>query len=81
MPQIGHNQELDFPQNVVLLADKIYPNGYPLMTPYTRRQLNARSDNVRRKCRKLRKIDNRDNLKTCIKVYDVYGHLKGIIHC
>ena len=27
------------------------------------------------------KIDNRDNLKTCIKVYDVYGHLKGIIHC
>jgi hypothetical protein len=26
MPQIGHNQELDFPQNVVLLADKIYPN-------------------------------------------------------
>jgi hypothetical protein len=49
MPQIGHNQELDFPQNVVLLADKIYPNGYPLMTPYTRRQLNARPDNVRRK--------------------------------
>jgi hypothetical protein len=28
MPQIGHNQELDFPQNVVLLADKIYLNGY-----------------------------------------------------
>jgi phenylalanine-4-hydroxylase len=28
-----------------------------------------------------RKIDNMDNLKTCIKVYDVYGHLKGIIHC
>jgi hypothetical protein len=29
MPQIGYNQELDFPQNFVLLADKIYPNGYP----------------------------------------------------
>jgi hypothetical protein len=28
-----------------------------------------------------RKIDNRDNLKTCIKVSEVYGHLKGIIHC
>ena len=26
-----------------------------------------------------RKIDNRNNLKTCIKVYDVYGHLKDII--
>ena len=35
MPQIGHNQELDFPQNVVLLTDNIYPNGYPLMTLYT----------------------------------------------
>ena len=56
MPQIGHNQELDFPENVVLLADKIYPNGYPLMTPYTRRQLNVRPENVRRKCRKLNRL-------------------------
>jgi hypothetical protein len=49
MSQIGHHQDLDFPQNVVLLADRIYPNGYPLMTPYTRRQLNVRPDNVRRR--------------------------------
>jgi hypothetical protein len=56
MSQIGHHQDLDFPQNVVLLADRIYPNGYPLMTPYIRRQLNVRPDNVRRKCRKLNRL-------------------------
>jgi hypothetical protein len=80
MPQIGHNQELDFPQNVVLLADKIYPNGYPLMTPYTRRQLNARHDNVRSKCRKLNRLITENKVQvehaTCdLKHYILIGTL------
>lgn len=40
MPQIGYYEEQNFPENVVLLADKIYPSRYPLVTPYTRQQLN-----------------------------------------
>jgi hypothetical protein len=80
MPQIGHNQELDFPQNVVLLADKIYPNGYPLMAPYTRRQLNVRPENVRRKCRKLNRLITEYRVKVeyaiCdLKHYKIIGTL------
>ena len=80
MPQIGHNQELDFPQNVVLLADKIYPNGYPLMAPYTRRQLNVRPENVRRKCRKLNRLVTEYRVKVehaiCdLKHYKIIGTL------
>jgi hypothetical protein len=80
MPHFGNNQELDFPQNVVLLADKIYPNGYPLMTPYNRRQLNVRPDNVRRKCRKLNRLITEYRVKVehaiCdLKHYKIIGTL------
>ena len=56
MPQIGQNKELDFPDGLVLLADKIYPNGYPLMTPYTRQQLNRKPEHLKRKCKKLNNL-------------------------
>ena len=56
MPQIGYNAELNFPQNVVLLADKIYPSRYPLVTPYTRRQLNLRPPHIQKECRKLNRL-------------------------
>lgn len=47
MPQIGYNAELNFPQNVVLLADKIYPSRYPLVTPstYTKKMQKTQSAN------------------------------------
>ena len=37
MPRIG--TELCFPEQCVLLGDKIYPNGNCIMTPYTAAQL------------------------------------------
>lgn len=44
MTRIG--QDLPFLENCVLLADKIYPNRHPLMTPYTSAQI-RRMDNRR----------------------------------
>lgn len=35
---------------------KIYPCRYPLVTPYTRRQLNLHPPHIRRKCRKLNRL-------------------------
>ena len=80
MPQIGYNAELNFPQNVVLSADKIYPSRYPLVTPYTRRQLNLRPPHIRRKCRKLNRLITHYRVKVehpiCdIKRYRVIGTL------
>ncbi len=34
LPNIGPGQELPFPGHLRLLADSIYPNQYPLLTPY-----------------------------------------------
>jgi DDE superfamily endonuclease/Helix-turn-helix of DDE superfamily endonuclease len=51
MPQIGN--ELPFPQECVLLADKIYANGYPLMTPFTTAQLRRKRGNDRHKALRL----------------------------
>ena len=51
MRQIG--AELEFPNNCVLLGDKIYPNGDHIMTPYTAPQLARKDAAMRRKCRKL----------------------------
>lgn len=44
MPTIGPGQELDFPEGFYVLADKIYPNDMPLVTPFRRNQLNGRAD-------------------------------------
>jgi len=49
MSKIGH--DLPFPDQCVLLADKIYPNRFPLMTPYTSAQIRRRDN--RRQCRRL----------------------------
>ncbi|CAG2254071.1 unnamed protein product [Mytilus edulis] len=56
MRSIGRNAELDFPEGIVLLADKIYPNRYPLMTPYTRQQIQRKPDNLKRRCRKINNL-------------------------
>ena len=44
--------ELYFPEQCVLLGDKIYPNGN-CMTPYTAPQLARKEDRMKRKCKKL----------------------------
>ena len=51
MRRIG--TELCFPEQCVLLGDKIYPNGNYIMTPYTVAQLARKEDRMKRKCKKL----------------------------
>ena len=41
--------ELCFPEQCVLLGDKIYPNGNCIMTPYTAAQLARKEDRMKRK--------------------------------
>ena len=41
LPSIGHGQELELPQGVYLLADSIYPNREPLLTPFRRNQIHG----------------------------------------
>jgi len=40
MQQIGVNGPLHFPEDCVLLADKIYPNRHPTVTLFTTQQIN-----------------------------------------
>ena len=64
MTQIGGDQ-LPFPDQCILLADKIYPNRYPLMTPYTAQQIARRQDLLeQRKCRKLNRLIN--SARVCV---------------
>lgn len=51
LPNIA-GRELPFPEECVLLADKIYPNRYPIVTPFTSQQINRETPQVRRKYRK-----------------------------
>ena len=51
MAQVG--DDLPFPNELILLGDKIYPNRDPIMTPYTAVQLLRKEPRERRKCRKL----------------------------
>ena len=53
MRQIG--QDLPFPQNCVLLGDKIYPNGHPVITPFTQAQIHKKPDRLQRECRKFKR--------------------------
>ena len=51
MRRIG--TELCFPEQCVLLGDKIYPNENCIMTSYTATQLARKEDRMKRKCKKL----------------------------
>ena len=50
MPNIGYqaNDPLQFPAECYLLADKGYPNRYPLITPYRVNQINPATQNEQR---------------------------------
>ena len=51
MRRIG--TELCFPEQCVLLGDKIYPIGNCIMTPYTAAHLARKEGRVKRKCKKI----------------------------
>lgn len=53
MRQIGADAALNFPEECVLLGDSIYPNRHPVITPFTRQQINRKPDHQKRKSRKL----------------------------
>jgi hypothetical protein len=70
MRQIG--QDLPFSQNCVLLGDKIYPNGHPVITPFTQAQIRRKPDRLQRKCRKF----NRTLSEYRVLVEHLVGELK-----
>ena len=51
MRHIGN--DLPFPDDCVLLGDKIYPNRHPIVTSYSEAQLRLMDYRRKRKCRKL----------------------------
>ena len=53
LPQIGYGLPLNFPEDCFILADKIYANKYPIVTPFKRQQLRAKPRRERRKSRKV----------------------------
>ena len=70
MRRIG--TELGYPEQCVLLGDKIYPNGNCIMTPYTAAQLARKEDRMKRKCKKLNR-----NIRYCrIGVEHAFEELK-----
>ena len=50
MREIVYGKELNFSPDCYLLGDKIYPNRYPILTPYTRPQVDRKARHMRLKC-------------------------------
>ena len=77
LPEIGNGLELHLPENVYLLADSIYPNRYPLLTPFKNNQMgNLNREDValynlaHRRCRVF--------VEHAISYFKTYGVIKGI---
>jgi len=64
--------ELPFPDTCFMLGDKIYPNGFPILTPYYAPQLRRRQGDDRRCCRRF----NRYHRKYRALVEHAIGQLK-----
>ena len=47
MQQIGVNGQLHFPEDCVLLADKIYPNRHSTVMLFTTQQINRKPEHMR----------------------------------
>lgn len=80
LPAIGPNEELDFPPNHYLLADKIYPSRYPLITPFSAAQILRRPLQERAVCRRFnRKLSKRrmivEHTIRNVKLFRVIGTL------
>lgn len=53
IPDIGPNSELEFPKECFILGDKIFPNKYPIMTPFRQNQIRMVPMRLRRKYARL----------------------------
>ncbi|CAG2186789.1 unnamed protein product [Mytilus edulis] len=79
MPDIGYGLQLDFPENLFIVADKIYANRYQLMTPYKRHQLRHKTRRDRDQCKKQNsrigecKVNVEHAICRLIKCYKVLG--------
>ena len=76
LPTIGDGQELHLPAHLYFLADSIYPNRHPLLTPYRRNQIQGenREDlllfNLAHRRRRV-------TVEHVISVFKTYAVLKG----
>lgn len=55
MEPIGPNENLVFPADCRLLADKVYPCKFHLLRKYKTSELRGRAQNSKRKCKRLNK--------------------------
>ena len=80
IPDIGPGFELDFPGNLRILGDSIYPNGYPLLTPYKTIQIRKQEDRERRRRRKFNRMlrSRRVYVEHVIKEIKTYKCIGGI---
>jgi len=72
MAPIGPGQHLSFPQNLRILADRIYSSRYPLLTEYKKDQIRRRPVPIRGRCKRLNKIIN----GRCVRVEHKIGEIK-----
>ena len=56
MQQIRVNGPLHFPEDCVLLADKIYPNRHPTVTLFTTQQINRKPEHIARRASRISKF-------------------------
>ena len=73
MKHIGVNGPLHFPEDCVLLADKIYPNRHPTVTAFTTQQIKRKPEHMKGKCRKFNRLVS----EYSILVEHVIGDLKS----
>jgi hypothetical protein len=82
---IGHGLELDFPADIYILGDAIYPCEYPVMTPYRGSDIfrqPARGQRQRRKYNRLHRQHGiyvehvMKELKTVRVIGSIYRHLR-----
>lgn len=79
MDQIG-GATLPFPLDCRLLADKIYPNRHPIVSPYTQQQITRKPRVVQNKYRKFNRIHSkyRSTVEHAIGEMKVYKILNGV---
>ena len=73
MQHLGVNGPLHFPEDCVLLADKIYPNRHPTITAFTTQQINRKPEHMKGKSRKFNRLVS----EYSIIVEHVIGDLKS----
>ncbi|CAG2212839.1 unnamed protein product [Mytilus edulis] len=90
MKRIGPGLDLDFPANGFILADSIYPNTRPLVTPYKANEIARLPRNEKRRKRKFNKLHKKrrifvehviKELKTFRVIGAIYRHTRWELSC